>query len=91
MNFDRNSRKTFKILQNSGIPQEFESAELGILDKLLLSFLEMLKFLDVQFSVVHKGGGCIFSGIAQCRKIKLSDSELDQTNCSLTNDHLVDV
>ena len=43
-----------KVLQNSGIPQDFES---GILHKLLLSFLEILKFLGTQFSVVNVGGG----------------------------------
>ena len=37
--------KSLKILQNSGIPQEFESAGFGILHKLLLSFLEIMKFL----------------------------------------------
>ena len=52
--------KPFKILQNSGIPQEFESAGFGILHKLLLSFLEILKFLGTQFSVVHRGCVDIF-------------------------------
>ena len=46
--------KPFKILQNSGIPQEFESAGFGILRKLLLCFLEILKFLGTQFGVVHR-------------------------------------
>ena len=48
---------SFKVLQNSGISQDFESAGFGILQKLLLSFLEILTFLGTQFSVVHKGGG----------------------------------
>ena len=48
---------SFKVLQNSGIAQDFESAGFGILHKLLLSFLEILKFLGTQFSVVHSGGG----------------------------------
>ena len=47
----------FKVLQNSGIPEDFESAGLGILHKLLLSFLEILKFLGAQFNVVHGGWG----------------------------------
>ena len=55
--------KPFKLLQNSGIPQDFDSAVFGILHKLPLSFLEILKFLGVQFSVAHGGGG-VFSGIA---------------------------
>ena len=64
-NFDRNSRKTVQVLQNSGIPQDFESAGFGILQKLLLSSLEILKFLGIQFSVAHRGGGGkIFSGVA---------------------------
>ena len=50
-------------MRNSGIPQDFESAGSGILQKLQLSFLEILKFLGAQFSVVQ-GGGWIFSGIA---------------------------
>ena len=52
-------------MQNSGIPQDFESAGSGILLKLQLSFLEILKVLGTQVSVVHGGGGWIFSGIAQ--------------------------
>ena len=47
--------KPFKILQISGIPEDFESAGFGILHKLLLSFLDILKFLGTQFSVVHRG------------------------------------
>ena len=43
--------------QNSGIPQDFESAGFGILYKLPLSFLDIMKFLGTQFSVVHLGGG----------------------------------
>ena len=54
--------KPFKFLRNSGIFQDFESAGSGILQKLQLSFLEILKILGTQFSVVHGGG--IFSGIA---------------------------
>ena len=57
VNFNRNSRKT---IQSLGIPQDFESAVFGILQKLLLSFLEILNFLGIQFSVVHGGGGDIF-------------------------------
>ena len=66
----------FKFLRNFGIPQDFGPAGYGILQKLQLSFLEILKFLGTQFSVVHGdgggGGACvcvsvwIFSGIAQC-------------------------
>ena len=58
---------SFKVLQHSGILQDFESAGFGILHKLLLSFLEILKFLGTQLSVVHGGGGewWIFSGTAQ--------------------------
>ena len=65
VNFDRNSKKTIQILQNSGIPQDCETAGIGILEKLLLFFLEILKFLGTQFSAVHRGEGWIFSGIAQ--------------------------
>ena len=49
--------RSFKVLQNSGIPEDFESAGFGILHKLLLPFLEILKFLGTQFSVIHRGGG----------------------------------
>ena len=42
-------------MQISGIPQDFESARFGILNKLPLSFLEILKFMGTQFSVVHGG------------------------------------
>ena len=49
--------KPFKMLQNSGIPKDFESAGFEILHELFLSFLEILKFLGTQFSVVHGGGG----------------------------------
>ena len=59
-NFDQNSRKFIEVLQKSGIPQNFESAGSGILHKLLLSILEILKFLGTQFSVVHWGGVDIF-------------------------------
>ena len=48
---------SFKVLQNSGIPQDFESAGFGILYKLLLPSLEILNFLGTQVSVVHGGGG----------------------------------
>ena len=49
--------KPFKFLRNSGIPQDFELVDSGILEKLQLSFLEILKFLGTQFDVVHRGGG----------------------------------
>ena len=49
--------KPFKVLRNSGIPQDYESADSGILQILQLSFLEILKFLGTQFSVGHGGGG----------------------------------
>ena len=49
--------KPFKFLRNSGIPQDFELAGSGILQKLQFSFLEILKFLGTQLSVVHGGGG----------------------------------
>ena len=55
MNFDGILRKLFKVLQNSGIPQDLEPARFGILQKLLLSFLEILEFLSTQSSVVHRG------------------------------------
>ena len=42
--------KPIKVLQNSGIPQDFDSAGFGILQKLLL---EILKFLGTFFSVVY--------------------------------------
>ena len=48
-------QKPFKVLQNSGTPRDCESAGFGILQKLLLSFLQILKFLGTQFSVVHRG------------------------------------
>ena len=56
-------RKSFKVLQNSWIPQYLESARFAIFQKLLLSLLEILKFSSTQFSVVHRGVW-IFSGIA---------------------------
>ena len=46
-------RKPFKILQTSGIPQDCETAGFGILQKLLLFFLEILKFLGAQFKVTQ--------------------------------------
>ena len=49
--------KPFKVLQNSGFRRDFESAGFGILHKLLLPFLEILKFLGTQFNVVHTGRG----------------------------------
>ena len=52
--------KPFKVLQNSGIPEDFESAGFGILQKLLLSFLEILKLVGTQFIVVHRGCVDIF-------------------------------
>ena len=48
---------SFKVLQNLEFLKILKSAGFGILHKLLLSFLEMLKFLGTQFSVVHGGGG----------------------------------
>ena len=54
--------KSFKVLQNSGILQDFESAGFGILHKLLISFLEILKFLGTN-SVSSIGGVWIFSGV----------------------------
>ena len=39
---------------------DFESAGVGILQKLLLFFLEMLKLLGTQFNVVHRGCVDIF-------------------------------
>ena len=53
-------------MQNSGIPQDFESAGSGILQKLQLSFLEILKFLGTQFGVVHGGGVDIFWNSPLC-------------------------
>ena len=47
--------KPFKVLRNSGIPQDFESEGFGILHKLPLYFLEILKFVGTQFSVAHRG------------------------------------
>ena len=49
--------KPLKFLRNSGIPQDFESVGSGILQKLQLSFLEILEFSGTQFGVVHAGGG----------------------------------
>ena len=57
MNFDWNSSKTIQNLAKSGIPKDFESARFGILDKLLLSFLEIRKFSGTQFSGVHRRVG----------------------------------
>ena len=48
---------SFKVLRNSGIPQDFESVGFGILHKLLLYFLEIMKFFGNQFGVVHRRGG----------------------------------
>ena len=41
-------------------PQDFESVGSGILQKLQLSFLEILKFLGTQFGVIHRGCVDIF-------------------------------
>ena len=49
--------KSFKFLRNSGIPQDFESADSGILQKLQWCFLDILKFLGTQFCFLHGGGG----------------------------------
>ena len=70
--------KPFKILQNSGIPQDSESAGSGITYKLLLPFLEILKFLGTQFSVVHGGGGGvdIFWNSPLQRKWWIKESEV---------------
>ena len=78
-------RKTFEVLQNFGILQAFESARFGILQKLLLSFLEMLKFLGTQLSVVHRGegGGWIFSGTAHCHLLlSMLDTFRESHSCS---------
>ena len=49
---------SFKVLQDSGIPQDFESAGFGILHKLLLSFLEILTFWEpTSVSSIGGGGG----------------------------------
>ena len=67
MNFDRDSTKIIQSLAKFCSSQHLESATFRILQKLLLSFLEILKFLSAQFSVVHPWGeGGIFSGIAHC-------------------------
>ena len=44
-------------MRNSGIPQDFEPVGSGILQKLQLFFLEILKCLGTQFGVVNGGGG----------------------------------
>ena len=54
---------SFKVLQNSGIPEDFESAGFEILHKLPLSSLEIVEFFGTQVSVVHRVVW-IFSGIA---------------------------
>ena len=61
-NFNPNSRKTIQVLAKFWNSSRFAKN----LQKLQLSFLEILKFLGVQFSVVHwvGGGGGVFSGIA---------------------------
>ena len=59
--------KPFKFLRNSGIPQYFEPPGSGILHKLQLSFLEILKILGTQFSVVRRRGW-IFSEIAHYKR-----------------------
>ena len=58
--FDENHSE---ILQNSEIPQDLESVRFGILQKLLLSFLEILKVLSTEFSVVRRGVVDIFWNI----------------------------
>ena len=52
-------RKLYEVLQNSGI-SNLESARFGILQKLLLSFLEILNFLSLQFSDIYRGYVDIF-------------------------------
>ena len=56
--------KTIQNLAKLWNSQDSESAGLEILYKLLLPFLEILKFLSTRFSVVHKEGVWVFSGIA---------------------------
>ena len=63
VNFNWNSRKTIQIFAKSGIPQARFWISRFWNPKLQLSFLEILKFLGTQFSVVHRGVW-IFSGIA---------------------------
>ena len=60
LRYDKNLMIPLKFLQNSGIPQDFESVGSGILQKLQLSFLEILKFLGTQFGVLHSWGVDIF-------------------------------
>ena len=60
VNFNWNSRKAIQFFRNSGIPQKFESAGSEILQKLQFSFLEILKFLGTQFSVILRRGVDIF-------------------------------
>ena len=85
--------KPFKILQNSGFPQEFKSAGFGILHKLLPSFLEILKFLDTQFSVVYRGVW-LFSGVADWNLFEMehvcqfSDTLATSTDQSTTHNKL---
>ena len=63
VNFDR---KPFKVLQNSGIPQDSQPVRFGVLQKLLLSFLAILKVFSTQFSVVHRGVVDIFWNSPLC-------------------------
>ena len=60
VNFARNSRKTIHIFAKFWNSSRFWISRLGILQKLQLSFLEILKFLGTQFCVVHKGCVDIF-------------------------------
>ena len=57
--------KPFKFLQNSGIPQHFESAGLWNPAKTAVVLLGNPDVLGTQFCVVHRGAGWIFSGIVQ--------------------------
>ena len=77
-------------MRNSGIPQDSESTGSGIsgiLQKLQLScpslFLEILKFVGTEFSVVHRGQG-IFSGVAHGAFRKI----LRNLDCLKTRSHL---
>ena len=47
--------KPFKVMRNFGISQDFESVGFEILQKLLLSFLEIMKFLGTNLMLFIEG------------------------------------
>ena len=81
LEFQENHSKSCQILEFLKI---VKTAGFGILQKLLLFFLEILKFLGTQFSVVHRGVW-IFSEIAHSVTFLVTVAELVSSLWSKAN------